>query len=916
MDGKKKVYFCTVKNDEMGVKALKTLKNHGYNIKILKDGELALPVDIAFFTLSSDYTDDWGDWSGQHLRLAGYRLNEVAPQWAKTTPLKVSILAKGEEFDEAKFRKAVIGIAGIYEELFTTTEEVPKWFSTWFSQIKDGDKEAFKKWQSRVKEAVGDKIGKVSLRASKKKLQKRKQWELEVLTKPKRSKRKIQLSENQREFEAKIIALIGAFDEKTGLTLLDSQLHSLYQRLLKRLALVAEAAKPRGGAELFRLIQGLEGDRISREKTMPLFEAILLYGRPYEQLSPEEKIVANEFQIADEQSHFSRIMDVDELQDWSRAQSGLKVAGNPLIARMLLNAARKREELGIKTYYPLRGVVEAANYRRNPLEPFQVKKKYPHIACVISASKEILARDLMEMYRRLIVSAPLEIVFLMLEEWLTSMGVVDLDLSFTAAQIMAKDERYEAKLINVGGGAVIIRGSENQLIRFETSDGAVGQIDLQLSHQSKVLPVKIGDEIFLFPKTELPIRGTEEVNYSRDVVIAVDKSIRPVGSFEWRPEYIRNRLQGPVNKLWGHYEHLMRVDIDFGHVHADRDPGEDQKIGAMIAGVLAGMFKGWGKKIDEGSAMEIREAIKRYPGEYDTMEIETLENGEKFLTCKIQTRPVIDNYHVIDRIDVKKLVAFLEKHSGLKITEINFEDALIWRHLGDEIIALLFQNQPQNIIRQGSNWYYKDPKSGTLVELYAKVTNPEIDCGVQGCVPAQLGYELYRLNPDWMNEAYRKYILERFPDSLVAQWWKEEPQLPYQELILKHVYSLPCEERMVLKEKIDKQIDRPFKQKSQEIISLHDLIKKPMYLVLFHILENFYDAQELKSTTLWQSLAKPSGFLFPWFPWVDQYRISFDRYTGRMKILDWNRSLQQIPSKRGRQPKREIHTGFPPPYFL
>ncbi|MBI5123679.1 hypothetical protein HZA75_07510, partial [Candidatus Roizmanbacteria bacterium] len=287
------------------------------------------------------------------------------------------------------------------------------------------------------------------------------------------------------------------------------------------------------------------------------------------------------------------------------------------------------------------------------------------------------------------------------------------------------------------------------------------------------------------------------------------------------------------------------VDIQFGHVHGDRDPDEDQVVGSVIAGTLA-------KALHQAG-------------------------------IATQQRPLSDNYHVLDRLDFPKWISLLQENSGLPITEVQFEDALITRHFGDQLIARLFKLRPDLIFEQGGNFYLRpEGQQNMAVELYDGVTqeNPK---GRMGCIPFQLGLEVYRLNPALANAMYKDYIMTNFPDSLVAQWWQDDPEATYQELLYHHVYLLPADQRMALKAIVDEEIDRPFAEKCQrgETSMLDKQIKgADLNRVLMHVLEGFYEGQELKSTAMWQSLDLPP---------FKMRRIHFNRGTGKMEVKDWNR---------------------------
>lgn len=844
-----KITFVTHAQDPLGLKAIKVLEGFGCQTVILSDGQQAPEDSIAL------YTNQWCIYANRHARMAAHRLNEI-PNWALSTPFIIAL----RENRHGNFAEAIRQTALDYEHWLTGRRAIPPWGNP---PTESGNIQAFEAWKtviSNVPIGTDRWFFDEGLQPPKRRREKSagKKWMAATSTvvAPRKAE-VVMLSLAEFEREAAFVALIGAFNYDVSMSMDPTDLHFVFQQLVKRLALVAESAATGGGAELFKLTARLtKNELLDAKSVMPQFEAILLYGKPYDQLSPADRLVADQFQISDEQSHFSRIMDVDALRSGVKRQVGVVDAGNPLIARMLMNAARYREDLGVKAYWPLpyKPNPESADYHI-PLAPAQVRKTYPYVTCTISASTAELAKDLMEIYRLLISQYPLEIAFLMMEEWLMTMGQEDVKASFTAAQLLRTGDTFQVKLVNVGGGAAAIRGSQNQLIHFTTTgqeydqgELAVGRIDFQQPHHVHVITVQPGDKIFVFPKTrELPDDFTT-LHRPQEAAITVNTGRHnELTTFTWIEEYITQQLA----ELFEQIAKLApdRVELQFGHVHGDRDPNEDQVVGAKIAGAFARML------MDRG--------------------------------IRLVTRPMSDNYHVVDRLDFPRWITLLMQHSGLPITEVTFEDALISRHLGDEATARLYQIRRQDVIRQGVNYYYRPPEvANMMIELYDGVRKPQSDCGRMGCVNFQIGYELYRLNPDWINAAYRTYIMTNFPQSLVAQWWENSPAATYQELVYRYIYLLPVEQRMTLKARVDEEIDRPYAVKCASgqtplldgLLSATDTSK----IVLIHVLEGFYDAQERKSATLWQALGLPR---------VNQWRISFNRHTGELHALDWNRHI-------------------------
>jgi len=267
--------------------------------------------------------------------------------------------------------------------------------------------------------------------------------------------------------------------------MLPEQLQETYTRLLKKIALVAEASQPGAGNNFYKLVDESNLEQLAeRSLFMPKVEALLVYGKSYEELKPNEQAVCDQYQLGDEQSHFSKIMDTNELLGIKRIV-GVADAGDPLVVRMMLNAARYRADLGLKGYYPVshKPNVETTDLR-NPLAPRQVRKTYLFVNAVFSADSKKLAHDMMEIYRRLITQYPLERTMLMLEEWLMKNQIQDPDLSFTAAQLFRKDgDKFELKILNVGGRKVVIKGNETKILDFPPDNAELGSLKTRVDEE-------------------------------------------------------------------------------------------------------------------------------------------------------------------------------------------------------------------------------------------------------------------------------------------------------------------------------------------------------------------------------------------------------------------------------------------------
>jgi hypothetical protein len=98
------VFVCQ-KDDSLALQSLNFLREKGYCIQILNEGETAPVGSVALYTGHNE------QWSSRHLRAAAHRLVDLRPEWALTTPF-VAALRKNRY---GKVENAAIQLAQQYE---------------------------------------------------------------------------------------------------------------------------------------------------------------------------------------------------------------------------------------------------------------------------------------------------------------------------------------------------------------------------------------------------------------------------------------------------------------------------------------------------------------------------------------------------------------------------------------------------------------------------------------------------------------------------------------------------------------------------------------------------------------------------------------------------------------------------------
>jgi hypothetical protein len=655
----------------------------------------------------------------------------------------------------------------------------------------------------------------------------------------------VQLSPKERHRMALIVDAFGAFNYEVGMAMEDSRLFYVYWQTLKALALVAEQARTGAGKLLLETISKIDIDELSEDikkeggwKVLPKIEAILVFGKPFEELNEKEREICNLCRLVDEFRHFSRIMDPDLMV---KRIVGVADAGNPRITRLLGYAKDYRVRLGIFESWPIpsKRIAEAFRFK-DPLHPILVRRYPPYLGIAVSASTPSLARDIAKILERLIIQYSIEETIAMVEDWLSNKET-DPNVSIVGFQIHNDGEKIKVLAIGIGGGAVRIRGSVNRIIQIPK--GPVGKVDFQSPIYREIIEVKSGDTIEAVPAT---FPGLESLTLEKPIMGPVARikinsmKHRPSLPFQWTKEYVLKKIKPFIEEIKKRRPDVVRIQV--GHIHADRDFGPEQRVACFIAKCL----------------------------------IEELEK----LGIKVEVEPLIDNYHVVDRVNVANFLEEVSKALGRKVNKVAFEASLLSRELGNQVIKRLYQRCPEKIVVIGSNVYLKVSET-MIIELYDGVGD-FTKKGRQGCVPFEAGYEIRRLNPKLASKLFKETILKERPDSIIAKWWKEKPDIEdFEELTFHFVYTRPPEERARLKREME-EVDRPYKEKILEggTELLDEIMKNKENVVLIHILEGVYAAQENKFAHLMQLAG-----LLP----IPVYRISFQSDTGEIEILDASR---------------------------
>ena len=272
-------------------------------------------------------------------------------------------------------------------------------------------------------------------------------------------------------------------------------------------------------------------------------------------------------------------------------------------------------------------------------------------------------------------------------------------------------------------------------------------------------------------------------------------------------------------------ENINLICIEAAHIHANRDVDENIITGIKIFNFL--------KKI-------------------------LTEHG-----FKIKSVAMIDELHVVNRLDYKKYLDILQQNNFVP-DEIVFESSRIIFHIAIDILKILIKNAERlnyKIFIKGDNLYFQ--KEGKTIELIEDIKNKFI----LGCVLFDIAFYVYKLNNEEANKIYNK--INNLPPNFKL----------HEKMLGIYLQNKNPEERKKLVEKF-LEFDKTKFTFDKIIKGLDDMpfwdliysLQKNKDKIIININEVFYRPQQLKFYVLFKTLG------FPMF-----YTIFFD-LVGNLRI--------------------------------
>jgi hypothetical protein len=272
-------------------------------------------------------------------------------------------------------------------------------------------------------------------------------------------------------------------------------------------------------------------------------------------------------------------------------------------------------------------------------------------------------------------------------------------------------------------------------------------------------------------------------------------------------------------------ENINLICVETAHIHADRDVDENIITGIKVFNFLKNILT---------------------------------EHG-----FKIKSVAMIDELHVVNRLDYKKYLDILHQNNFVP-DEIVFESSRIIFHIAIDILKILIKNaqtMDYKIFIKGDNLYFQ--KEEKTIELIEDIKNKFI----LGCVLFDIAFYVYKLNNEEANKIYNK--INNLPPNFKL----------HEKMLDIYLQNKNPEERKKLVEKF-LEFDKTKFTFDKIIKGLDDMpfldliysLQKNKDKIIINIHEVFYRPQQLKFYVLFKTLG------FPMF-----YTIFFD-LVGNLRI--------------------------------
>ena len=526
-------------------------------------------------------------------------------------------------------------------------------------------------------------------------------------------------------------------------------------KTIKELCLIAESGKSGAGSKLYDLLRNPKIDIYD-------VESLLEYGKPFSDLTENEKKYVKRLEIQQEFGHFSRIMNLDGVitgkepdakdvvMDFSRFLELMTERRNDRNSSSLSNFGRPVNDVThFVTNSPACGLMDATStdktiallgvQKRNKIfHPKATLVEYNNLINRFDTKTSTLLFDyLLYLDKRSCVG----LAFVVAHKSSDKDSVVEFTGSGGCGVLVTipkKDNFYKAQVLKrmVVGGESPWAFAKHKQTCIENSDLTYSGLNITVylfhpdsfSHISTLSNRELEKILNRSHKNgwfNQPNALTSYLKSINENTQIISMKLKPDSTSGFnrheKPDRVRTLDSIKESKIIKEVSKSKKIALETAHIHADRNPGEEQWECLDYTKMLVNLIN---------------------------------ENG---FTGKIATSTMIDEYHVINRLNFKKYLRQL-KVKGMSIREVIMESSPLIRFIAIDILQFLANednlNEDTKVVKKGGNLYLEFTKHGAIIELLANAdNNPMI-----GCVLFDVALCLYKSNSRFYINKYNKRL--------------------------------------------------------------------------------------------------------------------------------------------------------------
>lgn len=635
--------------------------------------------------------------------------------------------------------------------------------------------------------------------------------------------------------QAKVVSSYKGLDQEIFVNIDPHKRERFFNQLAKELYIIAETAQKGAGEKLELLIRKYLENKLSFSEIRHEMNSLVEIGKNFDTLDEALKKIVHRAEIQQEFYHFSRIMGHDRILKKADEVNEEELMNEVRdFARFLVLVLERRAERGIELkilpiYHgkELEGNISIDNDR------VIMKNRKLNVHAIISVCGDSNqdhenAKTLLIVFEKLLAKYSFDVSCALLDYYCFLKPGYD-QYSFFASQEYQELKKRKLRIFNVGSNTCLILTQPENGEFFEKEVTAIinnKSFDKQKLGQSQGINFGM-DEI------ELPSRGScvvimksielSKTKLNKDInrkdnkgkVHSLNNLSKTISStpvlfnighaaeiekFKWNEERIRKGMEkvdlSSVTKM------NQVVNVEAGHIHADRRLGQVQIDGLNIAAKLVESLK--------------RQNIK-----------------------KVENVAMVDEYHVVNSLDYQDYLNKLSERK-FEVKELVYESSPLILEIALDVLKKVIRDEnKQNkyeIIYEGDSVYLRFAEGGSVIEM---IENVDGNFSL-GCVLFEVGLCLYKRYDQKMTKLFRKL------HNLSAN------------------YNLHREmTKIYLENKTSSKRDKEIKKNTPQIISNFKSVKSDLshtpYLrmidkakagseskVLVNVLEDFYQPQQRK----------------------------------------------------------------------